>query len=220
MESTKHKIIIFGVQGSGKGTQAELLARACNFVYVSTGDAYRREVELATDLGKQVQKIIDSGSLAPDEITNKLVAKRLTSADCHEQGFVLDGYPRNEAQQKALADLTEIAAAVEIKISDEEAVARLSGRLACRCGLSYHAKARPPKKEGICDVCDAQLYMRDDDKPEAIKERIAIYHKQTEPLLESYREQGLLHTVNGEQEIRQVFTDIAASLHLDCNYPD
>jgi adenylate kinase len=197
------KILIFGPQGSGKGTQAELIARSYGLPYISTGDIFRYNLKNNTPLGQEVAQYVNAGHLVPDELTNKLVVDRLSQPDC-VPGFVLDGYPRNIAQQHFLTGLTEINHAIVIEVSDEQAINRLSGRLACKCGLSYHTEYNPPKVAGRCDRCGNELFRRDDDQPEAIKQRLALYHSETEPVFVEYKQQGKLSVVNGEQSIDAV----------------
>ena len=201
------KMIIFGPQGSGKGTQAELIARNHNIPYISTGDIFRYHLKNQTDLGKEVKAYLDKGDLVPDKLTNDIVTDRIHNPDC-VSGFVLDGYPRNKGQLDYLNNITKIDFAIVIELSDAEAITRLSGRLACKCGLSYHIKFNPPKKENICDKCGDRLFKRDDDKDEAIKNRLNIYHQETEPLIEIYKQQGILHQVNGSGSIQDVYKQI------------
>jgi len=201
------RIIIFGPQGSGKGTQAELIARRHSWPYVSTGDIFRYHLKNQTALGKKVAEYINAGRLVPDELTNKIVQDRINQPDC-VVGFVLDGYPRNRSQLEFLNSITKIDFAIVIEISDTEAVKRLGGRLACKCGLSYHLEFNPPKKPGICDKCGDTLFRRDDDEPKAIKKRLEIYHEETEPLLAVYKEQGILYQVDGSKSIEEVYKQV------------
>ena len=201
------RIIIFGPQGSGKGTQAELIARRHHWPYISTGDIFRYNLKNQTKLGQEVAEYINSGHLVPDALTNQLVKDRINQPDC-AVGFVLDGYPRNQAQLEFLSGIAEVDFAIVIEISDDEAIKRLGGRLACKCGLSYHLEFNPPKKEGICDKCGDKLFRRDDDQPEAIKKRLEIYHQATEPLLAIYEAQGILHRIDGSKSIEEVYRQI------------
>lgn len=201
------RIIIFGPQGSGKGTQAELIARRHSWPYISTGDIFRYNLKNQTALGQQVAEHIKVGHLVPDELTNKIVKDRIHQPDC-SVGFVLDGYPRNKTQLDFLEKIVKVDFAIVIEISDEEAVKRLGGRLACKCGLSYHLKFNPPKQVGICDKCGSELFKRDDDEPEAIKKRLEIYHQETEPLLEIYEDQGILNRVDGSKSIEEVYKQV------------
>jgi len=201
------RIIIFGPQGSGKGTQAELIARRHNWPYISTGDIFRYHLKNQTALGKKVAEYITAGHLVPDELTNEIVQDRIHQPDC-AVGFVLDGYPRNKSQLEFLNSITKIDFAIVIEISDAEAVKRLAGRLACKCGLSYHIEFNPPKKPGICDKCGDAIFRRDDDEPKAIKKRLEIYHQETEPLLEVYQKQGILYKVDGSKTIEEVYNQV------------
>lgn len=201
------KIIIFGPQGSGKGTQAELIARRHNWPYISTGDIFRYHLKNQTDLGKKVAKYVNAGHLVPDKLTNEIVADRINQPDC-AVGFVLDGYPRNKNQLDYLDGIAKIDFAIVIELNDEEAVKRLGGRLACKCGLSYHLEFNPPKKEGVCDKCGGELFKREDDESQAIKKRLEIYHQETEPLLKIYEKEGILHRVDGFKSIEEVYQQV------------
>lgn len=198
------KVIIFGPQGSGKGTQAELIARRYSLPYISTGDIFRYHLKNKTELGEKVNQFISEGKLVPDDLTNEIVKDRLSQPDC-SVGFVLDGYPRNKNQQEFLAVISDVDFAIVIEINDTEAIKRLSGRLACKCGLSYHAEFNPPKVENICDKCGSELFRRDDDQPEAINQRLKIYHTETESVFDFYEKQGRLYKVNGDQAIEAVY---------------
>ncbi len=200
-------IVIFGPQGSGKGTQAELIARRHELPYISTGDIFRYHQKNQTELGQRVVEYLNKGLLVPDQLTNEIIKDRINQPDC-AVGFVLDGYPRNQQQLDFLNSIAKIDFAIVIEIDDNTAVERLGGRLACKCGLSYHPQYNPPKQEGICNKCNQPLFKRDDDQPEAIKQRLAIYHQQTEPLLVIYDQSGKLHRVDGSKDIEGVYTQI------------
>ena len=200
-------ILIFGPQGSGKGTQAELIARRHGLAYISTGDIFRYHLKNQTALGQQIQSYVNAGRLVPDELTNKIVQERLEQPDCN-LGFVLDGYPRNLVQQEFLDTSAKADYAIGIALSDQQAIERLFGRLACKCGLSYHLVYTPPKKAGICNHCGDQLFKRDDDQPEAIKKRLAIYHQETEPLFAIYQKRGIWRPVDGSGSIEAVYQQI------------
>jgi len=200
-------IIIFGPQGSGKGTQAELIARRHGLPYVSTGDIFRYHIKNQTELGLKVAEHITKGVLVPDDLSNEIVRDRLQSPDCIK-GFVLDGYPRNRVQLNFLMTLYKINFAVVIELTDTEAIKRLSGRLACKCGLSYHLEYNPPKQPGVCNSCRGELFRRDDDQPDAIKQRLAIYHTETEPLFETFQHEGTLYHVDGGKSIEDVYRSI------------
>ncbi|MFA6254916.1 MAG: adenylate kinase [Patescibacteria group bacterium] len=201
------KIIIFGPQGSGKGTQAELIARRHAWPYISTGDIFRYHLKNQTELGKKVAEYINVGHLVPDELTNEIVQNRIHQPDC-ATGFVLDGYPRNKSQLEFLAGITKIDLAIAIELTDAEAIARLADRLACKCGLSYHPLNNPPKSPGVCDKCGGELFKRDDDTPDAIRKRLEIYHTETEPLLAIYEKSGILHRVDGSKSIEEVYQQV------------
>jgi len=197
-------IIFIGPQGSGKGTQAEMLNKKLNIPYVSPGNIFRENISNKTELGKLAAEYINKGKLAPDSVTNDLVKDRLQNDDV-KNGFILDGYPRNSVQAEFLDRIAKIDVVLEIYISDEEAVSRLAGRRSCKCGAVYHLKYNPPKEEGKCDKCGGTLFVRDDDKEKEIKERLSIYHNQTETLLDNYKN---LVRINGEQSIEDVHADI------------
>jgi len=203
-----NRIIIFGPQGSGKGTQAELIARRQHWPYISTGDIFRYNLKNQTTLGQKIAEYINHGHLVPDELTNEVIESRLKQPDC-EAGFVLDGYPRNQVQSDFLNRHVKIDAAIVIDLPDQEAIKRLCGRLACKCGLSYHLEYNAPKKQqGICDRCGGELFRREDDCSEAIKRRLDIYHRQTEDLFKSYEKIGILHRVDGSKLIEEVYQQI------------
>jgi len=197
-------IIIFGPQGSGKGTQAEILAVKKHIPHISTGDIFRELKHQNTDIAKQVAKLIDNGTLAPDDLTNKIVVEPLTQADT-KNGFILDGFPRNIIQAEFLNNITSIDFALEIFIQDDEALKRISKRRSCpKCGKIYHREFSPPENEGKCDDCHAKLIIRKDDQPEAIKKRLATYHEQTEPLIKYYQEKKIYHKIDGSPSIEDV----------------
>ncbi|MBU0612990.1 adenylate kinase [Patescibacteria group bacterium] len=206
------RIVVFGPQGSGKGTQAEMISQDLNLPWIATGNIYRQHIQEQTELGKIAEQYIKEGKLVPDDITNKLVAERLKEHDAHK-GFIFDGYPRNIDQAKIFSDMVKIDAVLEIAISDEEAISRISGRRVCPCGVSYHTKNNPPKKEGLCDKCGESLIHREDDTEPVIKERLAIYHHDTEPVLDMYLKQGILIRINGEQSIADVHKEIFRKLN-------
>ena len=205
-------ILVFGPQGSGKDTQSEMLSRYLNIPSVVMGDLIRKEIKEMTEVGQKVSELYKEGKLAPDEIALSLLKKMITSEDT-ENGCILNGFPRNLKQAKALEKITHIDLVVELYISDEEGIQRLSGRRVCPdCGVTFHLKFKPSKKEGICDRCGEKLIIREDDKPEAIKKRLAIYHQETEPLREYYKEKGIYLKINGEQSIPDVFEEIKNKL--------
>ncbi|PIS42255.1 MAG: adenylate kinase [Candidatus Kerfeldbacteria bacterium CG08_land_8_20_14_0_20_40_16] len=207
LKTSIRKIVIFGPQGSGKGTQAEFLSKELGIPWISTGNIYRQNIEEQTELGKLASQYSFKGKLVPDKITNQLVAKRLKEKDAQE-GFVLDGYPRNEIQAEALDKMAKIDAVFEIAISDKESIRRISGRRVCACGMTYHIDFNPPQQQGICDQCGKKLFQRKDDQEEITRQRLAIYHQNTEILLKRYWKQKILIRINGEQSIPAVKEEI------------
>lgn len=207
------KIIMLGAPGAGKGTQALMIAKKYNIPHISTGDIFRANIKEGTELGKKAKSYMDKGELVPDELVVDLIVDRLDKKDAAE-GYVLDGFPRTipqaEALDKALAGAGDaIDYAIDIDVPDENIISRMSGRRACvSCGGTYHIVNIPPKKEGICDVCGGKLILRDDDKEETVKNRLSVYHKQTQPLIDYYKSRGILKTVDGTCEMEQVFKSI------------
>jgi adenylate kinase len=199
------RLLIIGPQGSGTGTQAKLLSEELESPHISTGDLCRNA---KGSLRKEVNEYLVSGRLVPDELTFKLLKQRLDKRDC-EGGFVLDGCPRNLRQVELLKQITEIDRAILINISEQTAIDRMSNRLTCKvCNEVFNKLTMPPKKEGKCDYCLGELIQRADDKPEAIKKRLNIYHQETEPIVAVYREQKKLLEVNGEQDPEKIKQEI------------
>ncbi len=211
------KIIMLGAPGAGKGTQAKQIAAKYNIPHISTGDIFRANIKNGTELGKKAKEYMDQGLLVPDELTCDLVMDRIAEDDA-KNGFVLDGFPRTIPQAEALtAALEKIGQkmdfAIDVDVPDENIVNRMSGRRAClKCGATYHIVAIPPKKEGICDACGSELVQRDDDKPETVQKRLDVYHEQTQPLIEYYKGQGILRSVDGTVPMEEVFTAITSIL--------
>ncbi len=211
------KIIMLGAPGAGKGTQAKMIADKYKIPHVSTGDIFRANIKNGTELGMEAKKYMDQGQLVPDELTVKILLDRVAQPDC-ENGYVLDGFPRTipqaEVLDEALAKLGEtIDYAINVDVPDENIIRRMSGRRAClTCGATYHIEHVPPKKEGICDVCGAELVLRDDDKAETVKKRLEVYHKQTQPLIDFYTAKGVLKSVDGTMDMQDVFAAITAIL--------
>jgi adenylate kinase len=202
------RIIIFGPQGSGKGTQAAILSKKYNIPHISTGDIFRELTASGTAEGKKVADLINNGLLVPDELTNKIVEERLKKADV-KQGYILDGYPRNLDQADYLDKHQQIGYVFEIWISDEESVRRISNRRTClKCRSVYHTLFKPPKKEGVCDNCGAELKIRDDDRPDATRKRLATYHEETERLITYYQKKGIYYNIDGEKSISAVTMEI------------
>ncbi|MBP1950026.1 adenylate kinase [Virgibacillus litoralis] len=210
-------LILMGLPGAGKGTQAEKINEKYHIPHISTGDMFRLAIKEGTDLGKKAKEYMDQGELVPDEVTIGIVKERLGKDDC-KNGFLLDGFPRTiaqaEALQSLLADLKEsIDYVLHVDVPEEKLVERLTGRRICpNCGATYHVIYNPPKHEGICDKDGSELIQREDDQAETVKKRLEVNMKQTQPLLDFYQEKGYLVTVDGDQEIDQVFQDIQAKI--------
>jgi adenylate kinase len=192
-------LIFLGAPGAGKGTLATLLSKEYSIPQISTGDLFRAAVKEGSELGKQVQGIMEKGELVPDSLTVELVKERLSKPDA-AGGYILDGFPRTIAQADELGEFQKIDAVINFSISDELVIRRLSGRRVCRsCGAIYHIENMPPKVEGTCDRCGGELYIRDDDKIDSIKNRLRVYKEQTEPLIAYYREKGLLREIDSSE---------------------
>ena len=205
-------IILLGPPGAGKGTQAKKIAENYKVPHISTGDILRENISNNTPLGIKARSYMSRGELVPDELLITIIKERLSRQDC-TNGFLLDGYPRTIPQADALhMILTEsnrnIDVVLNIDVDDEELIKRLSGRRMCKCGASYHVIFNLPEKDGICNLCKGKLYQREDDKEEAIKNRLIVYKKQTQPLIEYYNDKGLIRTIDGGQEILMIFEDI------------
>lgn len=211
------KIIMLGAPGAGKGTQAKMIADKYGVPHISTGDIFRANIKNGTELGMEAKKYMDQGLLVPDELTVRILLDRVAQYDC-KNGYVLDGFPRTIPQAEVLdSELTKLGDhidyAINVDVPDENIVKRMSGRRAClTCGATYHIEHVPPKKEGICDVCGSELVLRDDDKPETVKNRLNVYHEQTQPLIDFYTEKGVLKTVDGTVPMEEVFAAITAIL--------
>lgn len=210
-------IVLFGGPGSGKGTQAEQLSREFELKHISTGDLFRENLKKQTDLGKLAKTFMDRGELVSDDITEAMVEERLARPDT-ATGIILDGFPRTLAQAEALTEIMahlnrQIDGVLYLKVSDAEIVRRLSGRLICRnCQTPFHKEFNPPSQAGICDVCGGELYQRDDDNPETIRARLKTFHRQTAPLINYYREAGLLIEIDGEGDVSQVSQRMSEAL--------
>ncbi len=195
------KVILLGAPGAGKGSQATLIKDYCGIPHISTGDAFRSNISRGTEIGMYAKSFMDKGQLVPDDVVVKIVAERLSADDC-KNGFLLDGFPRTIPQAKALSEITEIDVVVDIVVDYSIITARLTGRRSCTCGESYHISSHP---SNICDKCGKELYTRDDDKEETIKNRLAVYQSTTAPLEDFYAEKGVLRKVDGNQSISAVF---------------
>lgn len=195
------KLVILGAPGAGKGTQAGLLADWLGIPTISTGNLLRAAMQQGTDLGKQVKEAMDAGKLVSDELIIQLVKERLGQEDCKD-GYLLDGFPRTLAQAKALSGFAKIDGALSIEVSDSEIEHRMEGRRICsKCQATYHVEDNPPKVEGICDKCGGQLVIRKDDTHDVVENRLHIYHEETEPVKEYYRQEGLLLAVRGQKKL-------------------
>ena len=207
------KIIMLGAPGAGKGTQAKKIAEKYQIPHVSTGDIFRSNIKEGTELGRKAKEYMDQGALVPDQLTIGMLLDRIQKEDCKD-GYVLDGFPRTipqaESLQKAITEMGQkIDFAINIDVPDENIINRMSGRRACiSCGATYHIVYNPSKEPGICDVCGSELVLRDDDKPETVKKRLSVYHAQTRPLIDYYKEAGVLVNVDGTQALNKVFSDI------------
>lgn len=209
-------IVLLGPPGSGKGTQAKMIAEKFNTLHISTGDILRENVRNDTPLGQEAKKFMDAGQLVPDELLISIIKDRLAKPDV-TGGYMLDGYPRTNPQAVALDKiLPELNQAIDvvlnIDVPDDELVRRLSGRRMCQCGVSYHLVFNQPKEEGKCDVCGKELYHRDDDKEVAILNRLDVYKEQTQPLIDYYNKAGIIASVNGAAEIPAIFEEISVIL--------
>lgn len=210
-------IILLGPPGAGKGTQAEKIVAERDLTYISTGAILRSAVKAETTLGRKVRQFMDQGKLVPDELVVEIVKDRLMEADC-ANGALLDGFPRTVVQavflDKVLPDIQAgIDRVLSIEVNEEELVERLTGRRVCSdCGANYHVKFKPPKVRNVCDQCGGDLYQRDDDSLETVKERLEVYKNQTEPLIKFYEKQGVLSAIDGNQDIDTVFKQVDSIL--------
>ena len=198
------KLILLGAPGAGKGTQATRISDKYGLPHISTGDILRKNIKEGTELGIEAKSYIDAGQLVPDEVVINIVKDRLQQADC-KKGYILDGFPRTVAQAEALDKVAEIDAVINIAVDPALIVDRITGRRMCACGESYHISM------GIgetCPKCGSNLYQRDDDKPETVKNRLDVNIKLNTPLVDYYQKKGVLHEINGEQDIDKVYEDI------------
>ena len=207
-------LMVMGLPGAGKGTQAEKIVDEYKIPHISTGDIFRAAMKNGTPMGLEAKKFIDKGELVPDEVTNGIVKERLAKDDVND-GYMLDGFPRNMAQAEALDEFGKelgksLNCVINIHVDPESLMERLTGRYICRdCGATYHKVFNPTKVEGTCDRCGGhEFFQREDDKPETVKNRLDVNIKMNTPLLDFYKKQGLLHEVNGNQDIDKVFADI------------
>jgi adenylate kinase len=210
-------LILFGPPGAGKGTQAERLVDDFDLPYYATGDILRAAVKDETELGRKVKEYMDRGDLVPDEVINEVMVDRVESSEA-EDGFLLDGFPRNPDQAQALDDELErlgreLTAALLLEVGDDEVIRRLSGRRVCvKNGHLYHVEFDPPKREGVCDQDGSKLIQRDDDQPDTLKHRLEVYREQTSPLAELYEKRGILRRFDGSRSTTEVHDHIRATL--------
>ena len=209
------KLVLLGAPGAGKGTQAEILSRKLNIPTISTGNILRAAMKNGTPVGLKAKSYVESGKLVPDDVIIGIVCERLAEPDC-ANGYILDGMPRTIPQAEALiAHGIELDSVLSLEVSDEDIVERMAGRRVCpRCGASYHVRVNPPKQDGICDACGTALIVRPDDAPETVRDRLHVYHEQTEPLKGFYEKLGLLHSVENVGSIEDVSREIFRSLGI------
>jgi adenylate kinase len=206
-------LVLMGLPGAGKGTQAEKIVEKYGIPHISTGDMFRAAIKEGTELGLKAKSFMDQGNLVPDEVTIGIVRERLSKEDCAE-GFLLDGFPRTVAQAEALENILsdlnrKINFVINIDVEQEFLMERLTGRRICKsCGSTYHLVFNPPANDGVCDRCGGELYQRADDNAETVQNRLEVNQKQTKPLLDFYEGKGYLRNINGQQDIRKVFDDL------------
>ncbi|WP_153125726.1 adenylate kinase [Peribacillus tepidiphilus] len=206
-------LVLMGLPGAGKGTQAEKIVEKYHIPHISTGDMFRAAIKDGTELGLKAKSFIDKGELVPDEVTIGIVRERLSKPDC-QKGFLLDGFPRTVAQAEALENMLSelerpIDYVINVDVDKDILLERLTGRRICtECGATYHLIFNPPSKEGVCDRCGGELYQRADDNEETVQNRLEVNLKQTQPLLSFYEDKGYLRNINGQQDIDKVFADI------------
>ncbi len=209
------KLILLGAPGAGKGTQAEIISEKYNIPTISTGNIIRAALKNGTEMGLKAKSYIDAGNLVPDDVVIGIIKERLAQSDC-ENGYILDGFPRTIPQAEALDDLGfAIDAALSIEVADEEIVKRMSGRRVCeKCGASYHTEFKKPEKEGVCNLCGGSLVIRKDDEPETVKNRLNVYHSETEPLKDYYKACGKLLCVEGQDKVEDTTRLVLAALEM------
>ena len=209
-------IILLGPPGSGKGTQAKMIAEKYKLKHISTGDILRENVRNGTPLGVEAKKFMDAGKLVPDSLLIDIIKDRLAKPDV-KAGWMLDGYPRTIPQAEALDKILpglgqKIDVVLNVDVPDAELIKRVTGRRMCKCGTTYHVQFNPPKVAGKCDACGADLYQRADDTEATVKERLQAYHAQTQPLIDFYNKRGIVANINGTGDIKAIFGNIAKAL--------
>ena len=205
-------LVLLGAPGSGKGTQAAIVEQKTGMYILSTGNLLREAVKSGTELGNRVKGVLDSGALAPDELVIELVAEKLKSPEC-SKGVIFDGFPRTVVQAEKLDELTKIDMVMVLSVPDENIVERMSLRRTCPdCQSTYHLTVLPPKVEGVCDKCGGKLYTRSDDDPEVVRNRLEVYHKKTEPIIDYYRSSDRVVTIDGTQDPAKVSADVLSAL--------
>lgn len=217
------KLLFLGAPGAGKGTQCKMLAKEKNLVHLSSGDLLREAVKQGTEAGIQAKGFMDKGNLVPDEVLIAMFEEKLSRPEL-KNGFILDGFPRNLEQAKSLDSLLTrldmgLTSVINLETSDEILEERITGRRVCpnkECNFVFHVKFAPPQKEGICDNCQTELVHRTDDKADVVKKRLNVYTEQTQPLIDFYRQKGLLVTVDGEAEPKHVFQNLLEKLNSPC----
>lgn len=209
------KLILLGAPGAGKGTQAEIICEKLSIPTISTGNIIRAAMKNETEMGIKAKAFVEAGNLVPDDVVIGIIKERLTEDDC-KNGFILDGFPRTIPQAEALDNMgIEIDRVISIEVADEKIATRMSGRRVCpACGASYHLEYKKPEKEGICNLCSAELIQRKDDEPQTVLDRLAVYHEQTEPLKDYYAKSNKLYIVEGQEEIADTTKLTLAALGL------
>lgn len=209
-------IIFFGAPGAGKGTQAEIVSKKLNIPTISTGNIIREAIKNGTEMGLAAKSCIEAGKLVPDETVIGIIKDRLDMDDC-KNGFILDGFPRTIPQAEALDKMgVKIDVVLNIEVDDADIIERMSGRRTCpKCGGTYHIIFNPTKKDGVCDSCGAELTIRKDDDPEVVKNRLEVYHNETEPLKDFYEKKGVLKTVVGQKELKDTTALTAKALGIE-----
>lgn len=209
------KLIIMGAPGAGKGTQAARISRHLSIPAISTGDILREAIAAGTEMGEQAKSYIDRGHLVPDEVMIGIIKDRLTQEDC-KNGYILDGFPRTIPQAEALDAMgADIDKVLSLEVSDKRIVERMSGRRVCpKCGATFHTDHNPPRVAGICDKCGAELIRRKDDAPETVAARLKVYHDQTEPLKDYYKQSGKLVIAEGQEDVEDTTAVVFAALEV------